>query len=192
MAVTDQDEIIDIINEDGTRAEERFLPSPENKASRKSREDARKAFFDDNHSGSNSDRSPSVNYVTSPYPGLGAAQKPKVAPKPPDLLERAASVRKPLAERPSRSSLRSFDRNSSEDRDSDSTIKGSLATLRPDEGRPSFGKSSPPDIDTKSATASGSKGKTNRIDQLNSNRLSGGSDAGWFLFREVSLSNIGR
>lgn len=141
MAAEHDEEIIDIVNEDGGKGDIKFMPSPDHKRSTSSKidsannmKDARKAFFGGESSGLDFDRSPSIHYVSSP-PNPAIAQKPKVAPKPPPhVIERAASMRKqPLPNQPSRASLRSSGQNSSEDRDSDSTIKGSVLTLKPDD-----------------------------------------------------------
>lgn len=199
MAAENDEEIIDIINEDGGKGDIKLMPSPEHKRSNSitdstsSMKDARKAFFEGESSGFDIDRSPSIHYVASP-PNPTVPQKPKVAPKPAaHVIERAASMRRQPVQ--SRASLRSSGQNSSEDRDSDSTIKGSVLTLKNDDAN---SKNSPYNFNdsakksltnvgsNNSSVGADSKGKntatkpTTLLGQSSRNRTSGSSDGGQF------------
>lgn len=196
MAPEDDEEIIDIINEDGGRGDMKFMPSPEHKRINSSKidrastmKDARKAFFEGESSDLDVNRSPYVQYVMSPpNPTIQQKPKPKVAPKPAHVIERAASMRRqPVPNQPSRASLRSSGQNSSEDRDSDSTIKGSVVTLKPDDTQknsPYNSKNSAKASPTKVGTDSNQKNigtkPTTLPEKKRRDRSSGSSDGGWF------------
>nr|XP_039268392.1 semaphorin-3D-like [Styela clava] len=147
MVSTDQDEIIDILDDSENTATittdaEAFHPAEENFSPAKTFEntpapstsslknaESRRAFFEPDSSKPSADSSPHVRYMTSTPNNSQIAQKAR-APSPFTVVD---SKKKPLTEQPSQASLRSFGQNSSEDRDSDSTVKGSSMTLQQDD-----------------------------------------------------------